>query len=142
MKIKLTFILTLIFAVLVISCSKNNAKSTESNVIEPKVYLIDESFEPGESLVYEIPHDNPNQWLKESRERRNELNRIRFEIAEELEQEYRDDRLKSRNWYLKLDRKMYKGYDVVRYHKGEFDKIVEEKHQKPVSRFALLNGFY
>lgn len=139
MKSKLMFILIIMFAVLISACSNQNEEQSNT---EPKVYLIGGQFKESAPLVYEIPYDNPNQWLKESRERRNELNRIRFEIAEELDEEFRDDRLKSRNWYLKLDRKMYKGYDVVRYHNGEFDKVKEPKRQKPVSRFALSHGFY
>src|SRR3989338_4071891 len=103
MKTKSIMVLFVSILVLFSACS-NKTQDQTSTEPAAKVYLIDEYFEPGEPLVYEIPHDNPNQWLKESRERRNELNRIRFEIAEELEQEYRDDRLKSRNWYLKLDR--------------------------------------
>tara|TARA_Y100000310_G_scaffold345846_1_gene471213 strand:- start:91087 stop:91497 length:411 start_codon:yes stop_codon:yes gene_type:complete len=128
-------IIGLSFLFLFSSCSYFEKSNIES---KPLIFEVTES----KPLQFEIPHDSPNQWLKETAKKRRKLNRIRYEIAHELEQEELSDRQKSRNWYLKVDQKLYLGYDVVRYNNGEFDPPIKPKRQKPVSRFALLHGYY
>tara|TARA_Y100000310_G_C20120235_1_gene551104 strand:+ start:186 stop:575 length:390 start_codon:yes stop_codon:yes gene_type:complete len=128
---KCIFILA-ILAIFLSACSTIEIEN------ESLVFVIDEGNEINQYIVGE----DPDQWLVDSAVRRQELNRIRYDIAEELNEEFRDDRLKSRNWYQRVDEKQYKGYDVVRYNNGEFDNVKDVERSKPVSRFLLLRRNY
>ena len=124
-----------IFAILAVFLSACSTTEIENN--EAFVFVIDESNEINEYIVGE----NSDQWLIDSAMRRQELNKIRYDIAEELNSEIREDRLKSRFWYQRVDDKLYKGYDVVRYNNGEFDNVKDHEEVRQVSRFVLLRGY-
>ncbi len=97
---------------------------------------------PEQPLVFEASTEGDGlAWLLESRERRSELNRFRYEGQQEDEDELRADRIMSQNWHSVIDGESRRGYDVLRDEEGDFEDWKEPQKSDKVYGYTVRYGY-
>lgn len=120
MKIKIRYlIISVLSLVLLSACSDNKVE-------EPQVkqYVIEEG---PSTVTFEIAHKTDNDWLYETREKRNKLNEKYFDqdLAEEQKGRYIDK--KTRNWRREID-----GETIIGYNEDHDDLFYKFKSPKEI----------
>ncbi len=132
---------------LVSGCSGQQPPQAEQS-LTPLTYVVGgdsagEGYAAAQSpLVFEAATgEDSTAWLLESRERRTELNRVRYESQQEDEDELREDIAKSRNWHIVIDGESRRGYDVVKDGNGDFEDWEEPQKSDKMYGYIVHYGY-
>lgn len=102
-------------------------KPAAQRVQQPVTFIVGDGVPlPEDRIDYKIITGvDETAWLRESRERRSQLNEIRYIEDWEDQQELREDMKRSENWRTTIDGETLIGYDVIRDIDGEFTDFPE-----------------